>query len=358
MKQDMSIWRRRLPVWMVFVLLLTLVLSGCSSKYEAVEIETLTTSRAGSKGTGEVSPFGQEPELTLDPQGAGLAFAAADPEPASASGEKESDSALEEGELTAENEPETQKRSMETALAESAAEDGDSLTYQDGLDREETEAEAIPSNGHTVAIDAGHQAKANAEKEPIGPSSSTMKAKMPEGGVGTVTGVEEYELTLTVAEKLQTELESKGYQVVMIRTGHDVNLSHAERSAIANQSGAEILIRLHASSMDNSGIYGALAMCMTSQNPYNAQLHDQSYRLSKLIVDQICGLTGTKNRGVQETDNNGEINWSEIPVSVVKMGFLTNPDEDRWLQDGSYQDKIVTGIVNAVDTYFAADSSS
>lgn len=356
MKQYMSICLCRFPVWMAFMLLLAGILSGCSSKYEAVEIETLGISRAGS-AAGEASQFGKEPELTLDPQGAGLAFAAAEPESAAASEGEEADAALEEGENSAGNGAEIQNRSMETALAESAAENGDSLTYQDGLDREETETE-VPSNGHTVAIDAGHQAKANAEKEPIGPSSSTMKAKMPEGGVGTVSGVEEYELTLTVAEKLQTELETKGYQVVMIRTGHDVNLSHAERSAIANQSGAEILIRLHASSMDNSGIYGALAMCMTSQNPYNAQLHDQSYRLSKLIVDQICGLTGTKNRGVQETDNNGEINWSEIPVSVVKMGFLTNPDEDLWLQDGSYQDKIVTGIVNAVDTYFAADSSS
>lgn len=208
-------------------------------------------------------------------------------------------------------------------------------------------------NGHVVAIDAGHQAKANAEKEPIGPSSQTLKAKMPEGAVGTATGVKEYELTLTVAQKLESELKARGYQVVMVRTSHDVNLSDAERAVIANKSDAEIFIRLHANSMENSGVYGALAMCMTEYNPYNASLHTKSYALSKKIIDNICSLTGTKNRGVQKVDNSSAINWSEIPVSVVEMGFLSNPDEDRWLQSEDYQAKIVSGIAAAVDSYFA-----
>ena len=215
----------------------------------------------------------------------------------------------------------------------------------------EAQAE-VPWNGHTVAIDAGHQAKPNAEKEPIGPGSETMKVKMLQGGVGAVSGVKEYELTLTLAKKLEKELKARGYHTVMIRTGHDVNLSNSQRSAMANDSEAEIFIRLHANSMENSSVYGALGMCMTAQNPYTAELHDQSYRLAKSIIDSICAQTGTKNRGVQEVDNSGEINWSQIPVAVVETGFLSNPDEDRWLQDESYQDKLVAGIAAAVDSYF------
>ena len=118
----------------------------------------------------------------------------------------------------------------------------------------EAQAE-VPWNGHTVAIDAGHQAKPNAEKEPIGPGSETMKAKMPQGGVGAVSGVKEYELTLTLAKKLEKELKARGYHTVMIRTGHDVNLSNSQRSAMANDSEAEIFIRLHANSMENSSVY-------------------------------------------------------------------------------------------------------
>ena len=214
----------------------------------------------------------------------------------------------------------------------------------------------VPLNGHVVAIDAGCQAKANAEKEPIGPASQTKKAKMPEGAVGAVTGVKEYELTLTVAKQLQDELKARGYEVIMIRESHDVNLSQAERSKIANNSDAEIFIRLSANSMENSSIYGALAMCMTEQNPYNSELSSDSYRLSKQIINNICANTGTKNRGVQKVDNSSAVNWCEIPVSVVEMGFLSNPDEERWLQTEEYQKKIVAGISDAIDYYFAVGS--
>ncbi len=212
----------------------------------------------------------------------------------------------------------------------------------------------VPLNGYVVAIDAGHQAKANAEKEPIGPASQTKKAKMPEGAVGTVSGVKEYELTLTIAKQLEADLKSRGYKVIMIRESHDVNLSEAQRSKLANDSEADIFIRLHANSMDNSSIYGAMAMCMTEYNPYNCELSADSYRLSKQIVNNICANTGTKNRGVQKVDNSSSINWCELPVSVVEIGFLSNPDEDRWLQEEEYQGKIVRGISDAVDTYFSA----
>ena len=260
---------------------------------------------------------------------------------------------VEESENAAE--PETAAEPEETAESIESEETSGIPVYRKTGTSQQAEPE-VPFNGHIVAIDAGHQAKANAEKEPIGPGSTTKKAKMPEGAVGAATGVKEYELTLTVAQKLEKELISRGYQVVMIRNGHDVNLSNAERSRIANESDAEIFIRLHANSMDNSSVYGALAMCMTEYNPYNSELHTDSYSLSKKIINNICSLTGTKNRGVQKVDNSSAINWCQIPVSVVELGFLTNPDEDRWLQSEDYQGKIVDGISKAVDAYFTEKS--
>ena len=266
---------------------------------------------------------------------------------AEAAVENESPSAAEEEPVEASVNTETEDMSVED-------ENGIPVYQKTGI--VPTEEASVPFNGHIVAVDAVHQAKANAEKEPIGPGSTTKKAKMPEGAVGAATGTKEYELTLTVAKKLEEELKARGYQIVMIRTGHDVNLSNAERSKIANGSDAEILIRLHANSMENSGIYGALAMCMTEYNPYNSELHADSYVLSKKIINNICSRTGTKNRGVQKVDNSSAINWCEIPVSVVEMGFLTNPDEDRWLQSEEYQGKIVEGIAEAVDSYFAEEN--
>ena len=344
-KKRLPIPAAALTVLLLAVLLSAVFLSGCaSSKYQAIEIEGIGTEAVSQE---EKESAGGELDVELETE-AGEAPKAGEPASADAEAQvpqeaaRNADLALQEPQEASVNADSASQEPQETSVnadpaAQPAAAPGEDETF---------------FNGHIVAIDAGHQAKANAEKEPIGPSSETMKAKMPAGAVGTVLGVKEYELTLTVAEKLKEELENKGYQVVMIRESHDVNLSNSERARIANESGAEIFIRLHANSMENTGVYGALAMCMTAQNPYNAALHDNSYRLAKTIIDQVCALTGTKNRGVQEVDNNGEINWSEIPVAVVEMGFLSNPDEERWLSEGDYQDKIVSGIAAAVDSYF------
>ena len=125
----------------------------------------------------------------------------------------------------------------------------------------------------------------------------------------------------------------------------------AERPS-ANRAAPDILIRLHAGSMDNSSVYGALSTCMTAQNPYNASLHDKSYNLSKKIVDTVCGTTGTSFRGVQETDSSS-ISTGARFRSVCLDGFLSNGWEDTWLQDDGYQGKIASGIAGAVDAYFA-----
>lgn len=211
---------------------------------------------------------------------------------------------------------------------------------------------AAASNGRIVAVDAGHQAKGNPEKEPVGPGSETMKAKVASGTEGISTKLPEYKLTLAVSQKLKRILEERGYQVVMIRESNDVNISNAERAEIANQSGASIFVRVHANSLDNSTVSGVLSMCQTSGNPYNGELHDKSYSLSRKITDSISAATGFKNRGVQETDTMSGINWCSIPVSIVEMGFMSNPEEDQKMAQDEYQEKIAVGIADGIDAYF------
>ena len=56
-----------------------------------------------------------------------------------------------------------------------------------------------PRKGYLIAIDAGHQAQGNSEKEPIGPGATESKAKVAGGTRGVATGIPEYELTLQVS---------------------------------------------------------------------------------------------------------------------------------------------------------------
>ena len=124
-----------------------------------------------------------------------------------------------------------------------------------------------PEKVYTVCIDAGYQKEGIPEKEPNGPGSTGMKAKLTSGMQGVVTGIEEYKLNLEVSLLLEQELLTRGYKVVMIRCDHD------------------------------------------------------------------C----------------------KIPVTIVEMGYMSNPEEDRKMATQEYRQRMVDGIADGVDAYFGGE---
>lgn len=211
-------------------------------------------------------------------------------------------------------------------------------------------------NGYLVVVDAGHQREGNYDTEPIGPGSDEMKIKVSSGTRGSTTGIPEYELTLQLSLKLQSELEARGYEVIMTRTENDVDIGNIDRANIANDAGADAFVRVHANGSEDSSVSGALTICQTPENPYNGDLYDICHQLSADVLDGLVAATGCKKGPVWETDTMCGINWCRVPVTIVEVGYMTNPEEDTLLSTDAYQDKVVQGIADGIDKFLMGET--
>jgi N-acetylmuramoyl-L-alanine amidase len=241
----------------------------------------------------------------------------------------------------------TAENITETATADDAVGEASSESTSTAVEDTVTTRSSL-----VVVIDPGHQRTGNNAKEPVGPGASETKAKVTGGTHGNTSGLYEYELNLQISLKLKNELESRGYTIIMTRESHDVDISNSQRAEVANNANADAFVRVHANGSENTADHGALTICQTASNPYNADKYEQSYALSKCVLDKMVENTGALRERIWETDTMSGINWSKVPSTIVEVGYMTNPEEDLKLASEDYQNKIAVGIANGIDEFF------
>ncbi len=199
----------------------------------------------------------------------------------------------------------------------------------------------------TIVIDPGHQQYSNLYQEPIGPGSTETKSKVSSGTSGVVTKKPEYQLTLEAAIILKKLLKEQGFEVMLTREVNQVDISNKERADIANQHHADLFIRLHADGSTDRNVRGVQILTPSESHPK----FEQSLQASKTIINAVHNDRTIQTNGVSIRSDLTGFNWSEVPVTLIEMGFMTNPEEDQNLSNKEYLRKLMTYIAEGIVAY-------
>ncbi|MDR3566052.1 MAG: N-acetylmuramoyl-L-alanine amidase [Negativicutes bacterium] len=170
------------------------------------------------------------------------------------------------------------------------------------------------------------------------------------GAIG-LARIQEKTVTLAVSLKVKALLEKAGAKVLMTRdTDIDVfgpNSSAVDelkaRTTVANARKADIFLSIHANSFVNRTVGG------TATYYYQKSQYDSL--LAQCIQAGVVQTAGLSNRGSFPA-NFYVIKRTLMPASLLEMGFLSNPDEEKLLNDPVFQQKVAQGIVQGMDRFF------
>ncbi|MGV8145297.1 MAG: N-acetylmuramoyl-L-alanine amidase CwlD [Alkaliphilus sp.] len=196
----------------------------------------------------------------------------------------------------------------------------------------------IPANAKIIIIDPGHGG--------IDP-----------GAVGK-TGIVEKDINLAISLFLKDYLEKSGEIVVLTRSS-DIGLHTSEgslrskkeedlknRKEIVRSSKGDLFLSIHLNSFTHSKYYGA--------QTFYASDNVGGEKLAKRIQLQLRNVLDENNkRESLVKDNMYLIRKLDIPAVLIECGFLSNPREEKLLNDVNYQKKIAWAIYTALQKYFA-----
>ena len=202
--------------------------------------------------------------------------------------------------------------------------------------------------GAVIYIDAGHQRRGNSDKEPVAPGSSVMKAKVSSGTTGVSTGNPEYILNLEVSLLLREKLEALGATVYMSRTDNDIDISNKERAEQANALNVDFAIRIHANGSDDPAVHGYLIFVPADGCIPDKATVEKSVEFGRKLDESIAAFVGTKSLGLLATGDLTGFNWSTVPVVLIEMGFMTNPEEDELMRTPEFQNAMVDAVADAL----------
>lgn len=182
-----------------------------------------------------------------------------------------------------------------------------------------------------------------------------------DGGAVSCTGVLESTVNLAVSKRLDAILQLLGAKTVMLRS-EDKSL-HTQGDTIASQKVSDlknrismvngeanpILVSIHQNHFTESRYSGAQVFFASTEGSQElAELAQESLRLA---------LDPKNNRTCKKADGIYLMEHITCPGILVECGFLSNPAEEKKLQEAPYQMRIAAALAAALGQYRSAETA-
>lgn len=176
----------------------------------------------------------------------------------------------------------------------------------------------------------------------------------------------EKDFALDVCLRAKPILEARGFKVLLTRQS-DVFIPLEERPRIANREKDCIFVSVHFNCADrNSDATGFEIFSMTprgapSSSEQVVQSHQlrsepgnvldaQSAALSTSIYHSVLGNIPEVDRGIKQA-RFAVIRLATVPAVLIEGGFVTNPNDIRFISSPSWRGRLAEAIVEGIEGY-------
>jgi N-acetylmuramoyl-L-alanine amidase len=168
-------------------------------------------------------------------------------------------------------------------------------------------------------------------------------------------GLSEAAIAGDLASRVEGRLAAIGVQVLLTRSPDGTSApEEAERAHFSNDTAADLVVSLHADSVDSTAPAGCATFYYGDSVAGTGSTLGQ--RFAEMVQDEICARTDlTDCRTHAKTWD--LLRMTRMPAVRIECGYLSNPRDARRLADAAFRDAVAEGIAAAVVRFFAPVSA-
>lgn len=165
-------------------------------------------------------------------------------------------------------------------------------------------------------------------------------------GTSSAKGHHEKEYTLLVLQELKKLMDKTDIKVYYTRLD-DQKVTKAARTDLANNLEADLFISIHCNSSEKGDgrAYGVEAL-YSKRKPANSRLANK--KLSQIILDSVAEEVDNKKRGVIRREGLYIMHHSDVPASIIEIGYMSNKSDLKYIVSKSGRKKVARGIYKGI----------